>query len=188
MATERPITLDQKIADRVSEKLPLDRLTSQLSTMNTLLSQLLGQNKILMEGMSNWHLDSRKHRDMMVEKLNQISTSFTRSLAGVGLHPDNPGLCIAQVILVPVPGDAIQFPNLDIPKGCTVTVKAHTTNAQPVWVADSKVEAEAHTLAYPLWAGQERDYMISNLSLLWVDAIAANEGIAWVVEQNEQRR
>lgn len=184
MAIERPIPLEQKIANRVSEKLPLAELASQISTMNTLLYQLLEQNQSLMDGMSNWHLDSRKHRDTMVEKLNQISINFTHALHGIGLCPDNPELCIAQVVAVPTAGNAVQLNDISIPKGHKVTIKALSANTGIVWIADSKVEAEAHTLAYPLTANQEHEYYIRNLSLLWVDAAVGNEGIAWVVEQN----
>ena len=85
--------------------------------------------------------------------------------------------------LVDTAGQAKQFPQLRIPPGMSVLIKALVTNAAMVYVANSKAEAEDHTLAYMMDAGDTVEYEISELEQLWLDAEVANDGATWTVEQ-----
>lgn len=85
--------------------------------------------------------------------------------------------------LVDTAGQAKQFPKLHIPPEMSVLIKALVTNAAMVYVANSKAEAEDHTLAYMMDSGDVVEYEISELEQLWLDAEVANDGVTWTVEQ-----
>ena len=83
--------------------------------------------------------------------------------------------------LVPSAGTAVQLPNLSIPRGEKVTIKAISTNAGIVYIANSKSGAEDKINCYPLTSDDDVALQISNLNLVWLNADNNNEGVNWIV-------
>lgn len=92
-----------------------------------------------------------------------------------------PGIATGQRT-VPTPGTAVQCPNIPVPEGFDLVVKAKDGNTDLVYISDSKAGAENHATAFPLKASNALELGIPNANILWVDAIVANEGLDFIVE------
>lgn len=102
-------------------------------------------------------------------------------------EPENPPYVIAKQKLVTTAGTAEQLDVVSIPYDHEVVIKALSGNgAAIIYVGTSKLEAEDHTLSFPLAAGDAIEYKIKNLSQIWIDSSVSGKGITWTVEQGER--
>lgn len=85
-------------------------------------------------------------------------------------------------VLVPTPGDAVQMPVVEIPPGFDLVVRALPDNTDDVYVGNSKANASNAVKRIELSAGEVVKLRISNTSLIYVDAVVADEGIEFYVE------
>lgn len=83
---------------------------------------------------------------------------------------------------VAVPGTGEQLPNLAVPQGSSLIVRARKSNTQNVYLGSSKANAENHALAFTLAPGEAVSLDIVNASLGWIDADVAAEGVALICE------
>lgn len=84
--------------------------------------------------------------------------------------------------LVAAAGTAVVLGSQAIPADFKVVIGALNTNAGVVYIGNSKANAEDHTIAVPLLAGQAAIMKIVNTNLVWVDADFNNEGVFYFAE------
>ena len=116
--------------------------------------------------------------------LNTSVTRLVNLLNNLKIPIENPESVTAQQKLVPVAGIAVQLPPVRIPYDCGVSILALSTNTGTIYIGNSKLNAEDHTISFPLLASESIEYKIKDLSVLWVDASVSGEGIIWTAEQN----
>jgi len=69
-----------------------------------------------------------------------------------------------------------------VPNGFSIVIKAKKANTKPIWVGNSKANAEDHTIAFSLSPGDELSLQITNTNLIWIDAEVDGEGVEIVTE------
>ena len=121
--------------------------------------------------------------DFTNKLLLQVVSLLVKGLEQPITPKENPERVEALQKLVTTAGTAEQLPDILIPYDHEVIIKALPTNTDTVYLGSSKLDAEDHTKAFPLEAGEGVEYKIKNLSVLWIDADADGEGIVWTVEQ-----
>ena len=184
-------SLEERIAEKVLAGLPLPELVEQMTRTNELVAQLIALNEQFRQDTISfrretltWRKESQEHRLAIVNSIDIITNRLVTGLSNLGLPTENPESIAIQQKLVTTAGIAVQLPPVKIPYDCEVVILALSTNTGTVYVGNSKLNAEDHTISFPLLAGESIEYKIRNLSLLWVDASVSGEGIIWTVEQN----
>ena len=89
----------------------------------------------------------------------------------------------SNVKTVAVPGTAEQCAALVAPVGLGIVVKAMSSNEELVYVGSSQANAQSTSKRVTLAAGQAIILYVENANLIWVDAVAAGEGVETIVEQ-----
>lgn len=89
----------------------------------------------------------------------------------------------SNVKTVAVPGTAEQCAALVAPIGLGIVVKAMSSNEELVYIGSSQLNAQNTAKRVTLAAGQAVILFVENANLIWVDAVAAGEGVETVVEQ-----
>ena len=79
-------------------------------------------------------------------------------------------------------GTAEQLPDVEIPNGFAVVIKAKSTNTGRIYIGNSKANAEDHSVAFSLGANEWVELKITNLNLVWIDADVDGEGVEYIVE------
>ena len=192
MVTQSKVkSLEERIAEKVLAGLPLPELVEQMTRTNELVAQLIALNEQFRQDTISfrretltWRKESQEHRLAIVNSLDIMINRLVTGLSNLGLPIENPESITTQQKLVSTAGIAVQFSPVKIPYDCEVVILALSTNTGTNYVGNSKLNAEDHTISFPLLAGESIEYKIRNLSLLWVDASVNGEGIMWTVEQN----
>jgi len=83
---------------------------------------------------------------------------------------------------VAVPGTAEQLPDLAIPDGFELVVRALPGNANDIYLGKSKAKAESATDRNTFSKGNGLTLKVNNANLVWVDAAAGGEGVDYWVE------
>ncbi len=96
----------------------------------------------------------------------------------------NPALLSVGKKRVPTPGTAEKLPDMAIPEGMKVVIKAIRGNTNDIYLATSPSEAVDHSVAFILDGNEEREIEIDNLGRFWIDADTANDGIQWLFVHN----
>jgi hypothetical protein len=86
-------------------------------------------------------------------------------------------------LTLPVANTAKKFPDVLIPEGREVRIKAPQTNGGVMRIAESELGANDAALSFPLDNGEHVDLKIKNLGILWVSGNTNNDQISWIVEQ-----
>ena len=84
--------------------------------------------------------------------------------------------------LVPVPGTAVQLPNIAIPDGYALVIKALPTNAGRIYLGHTAADAQVPANAYSLGPNEHADLKITNANLVYMDVAVANDGVEIIVE------
>lgn len=84
--------------------------------------------------------------------------------------------------LVAAAGTGVVLGSQAIPADFKVVIGALNTNTGAIYLGNSKANAEDHTIAVPLLAGQAAAMKITNTNLVWIDADNAGEGAFYFVE------
>ena len=184
-------SLEERIAEKVLAGLPLPELVEQMTRTNELVAQLIALNEQFRQDTISfrretltWRKESQEHRLAIISSLDIMINRLVTGLSNLGLPTENPESIAIQQKLVTTAGIAVQLPPVKIPYDCEVVILALSTNNGTIYIGNSKLNAEDHTISFPLLAGESIEYKIRNLSLLWVDASVSGEGIIWTVEQN----
>jgi hypothetical protein len=80
-------------------------------------------------------------------------------------------------------GTAINLPVFVLSYKDVVSVKALSENTGKIYLANSKVEAEDHSIAFPLNPGEGVELKIADLGSVWIDADVSGEGVTWISEK-----
>lgn len=88
-------------------------------------------------------------------------------------------------ITVSSAGTAVQGPNVEIPDGYSVVIKARDANTGDIKVAESQAKAQSATRDdyFVIKAGQAISLAIDNLNRVWVNSTVNGEGVDCIVEQ-----
>lgn len=84
--------------------------------------------------------------------------------------------------LVPVPGTAVQLPNIAIPDGFALVIKALPTNAGRVYIGHTAAAAQVPANAYSLGPNEHVELKLTNANLVYLNTAVANDGVEIVVE------
>lgn len=107
----------------------------------------------------------------------EIYTSYSVVTADLNRADFNTGQT-----LVPVPGTAVQLPNITIPDGYALVIKALPTNAGRVYIGHTAADAQVPANAYSLGPNEHAELKITNANLAYLDAVVANDGVEILVE------
>lgn len=158
----------------------LSSMDDRMDFMIILLDQILKQLGGTVVGAPEWA------RQLTLE-VKQVEGVIARLTEILGYDPEsvlrNPPFIRSQVKLVAAAGTAVRLPDIKVPNGFFVVIKALRSNWDTVYIGPSKSDAEGHTTAYGLAPGEPIELRISTLENLWLDAIRSGEGITWIVEQ-----
>ncbi len=80
-------------------------------------------------------------------------------------------------------GTAVNLASLVVPQGFALVIKGRPTNTGFIWVGNSAANAQDHTVAYPLDAGEPIRLYVNNANLVWIDSDVNLEGVNIAVEQ-----
>ena len=96
----------------------------------------------------------------------------------------NPLSFITYRVKQPTPGTPVQGPNMKIPNGYDVVVRAFHTNLGIIYIGNSQANAvKSNQNTFPLYADQDIKLSLQNANAIWFDADNAGEGIAIISEQ-----
>ena len=107
----------------------------------------------------------------------EIYTSYSVVSANLNRSDFNTGQT-----LVPVPGTAVQLPNIPIPDGFTLVIKALPGNAGRVHIGHDAATAQVPANAYSLGPNEHAELNLTNANLVWLDAAVVNDGVEILVE------
>ena len=107
----------------------------------------------------------------------EIYTSYSVVTANLNRNDFNTGQT-----LVPIPGTAVQLPNIAIPDGFTLVIKALPGNAGRVYIGHTAAAAQTPALAYSLGPNEHAELNLTNANLVYLDATVVNDGVEIVVE------
>lgn len=91
----------------------------------------------------------------------------------------NVGGVIARTTTVAIAGTAVQLPDLDVPDGVSVLIKAAAANTGTCKLATTAADAQAALGVnnFPLTSNQTVTYQIRNPNLLFVDSNVASDSV-----------
>ena len=97
----------------------------------------------------------------------------------------NPSAFEAQVVTVTTAGTPVNLPNLPIPDGATLSVRALRSNGRNgiIYLANSSTNTGSATNRVELRRGEFVNLKISNANLVWIDANNNGLGVEILVEQ-----
>ena len=107
----------------------------------------------------------------------EIYTSYSVVSANLNRSDFNTGQT-----LVLVPGTAVQLPNIAIPDGFTLVIKALPGNAGRIYLGHDAATAQVPANAYSLGPNEHAELNLTNANLVWLDAAVANDGVEILVE------
>jgi hypothetical protein len=97
----------------------------------------------------------------------------------------NPPFIKTGRIIVKTAGTAEQGPDIKVPPGFEVTLRAHKDNPGSVYIAGTPADAESHTSCVTLLKQETMPLKVSTLKNVYVDADANDYVVEFVVEQEE---
>jgi len=95
----------------------------------------------------------------------------------------NPKTFATPNIICPVAGQGEQIPGKLVPYDMEFVVKALSTNAGLVYLANNKVDSQIVTASYPMLPNEAVGLKIAKSDEIWVAAQFAGEGVSCIVEQ-----
>lgn len=107
----------------------------------------------------------------------EIYTSYSVVAADLNRADFNTGQT-----LVLIPGTAVQLPNIPIPDGYALVIKALSANAGRVYIGHTAADAQVPANAYSIGINEHASLKITNANLVYLDAAVANDGIEILVE------
>lgn len=91
---------------------------------------------------------------------------------------------VARVVSVAAAGTPVQLPDIPVPDGAELSIRARITNGfRRVYVSDSPVNATDPATRIELRAGETIGLRVANADVVFVDASANGAAIELLVEQ-----
>ena len=132
------------------------------------------------EAITNIILAIQEQNTRLDTALSQIVTL----MGGQGTALTNPKTFVTGSVLCPIAATGYPIPLKLIPWDKEFIVKALSTNAGLVYIANNEVDAAIVTASYPLLPNEAVGLSIAKSDELSVAAQFAGEGISFIVEQN----
>ncbi len=104
-------------------------------------------------------------------------------MGGSGYALTNPSTFVTGSVICTVAATGYQVPSKIIPWDVEIAIKALSTNAGLIYIANNQVDAAIVTASFPLLPNEPLGYKIANSSEIWVAAQFAGEGLSYTVEQ-----
>jgi len=114
--------------------------------------------------------------------ITQLGAQPSGNQAGQDPFANKPKWTVGQVICNVI-NRGFQLPPIPIPKNKQLVVKALPGNGNWVWLASLQADSQNIGLAYPLLPQEAVGLFIQNANQVWVMALALNDGVAFMVEQ-----
>ncbi len=132
------------------------------------------------EAITNIILVIQEQNTRLDVALSQVVTL----MGGEGYALENPETFVAGSVLCPIAAQGYQLSTKSIPWDKEFVVKALSTNAGLVYIANNEVDAGIVTASYPMLPNEAVGLKIAKSDEVWVAAQFAGEGISFIVEQN----
>ncbi len=117
-------------------------------------------------------------------RLDTTLAQLVQVLGGEGTSLKNPSTFTTPGVICAIAGQAYPIPGKIIPYDKEFIVKALSTNAGLIYLANNEVDAAIVTAAYPMLPNEAVGLSILNSREGWVSAQFAGEGVSCIVEQN----
>lgn len=104
-------------------------------------------------------------------------------MGGEGYALENPKTFVAGSVICSVAAQGYQLPPKLIPWDKEFVVKALSTNAGLVYIANNEVDAAIVTASYPMLPNEAVGLKIAKSDEVWVAAQFLGEGVSFIVEQ-----
>lgn len=112
--------------------------------------------------------------------LQKLDAILTGGRAGL----DNPSSFDAGTFNCAIVNNGYQMPTRRIPYNQKVAIVAQLGNLGIIRIGNSKANSQTASRSKPLVAGSGVTLKIKDMSVVWVSATVAGEGIEWIVEQD----
>ena len=90
---------------------------------------------------------------------------------------------VTRTVTVTVALTAVQGPDVDVPAGVKISVRAHPDNTGIIHVGDTAATSlSTSSSSNPLAADQGQSYQLQNMNQLWFDATVSGEKVLLTVE------
>ena len=107
---------------------------------------------------------------------------FSSSVSATVVTP-NQSIFRAEVINVPLAGTPVQLPDIPVPDGVDLVIRAKQSNLfRKIYLSDSALNVVDATKRIELRAGEAIGLSITNANLVWIDASGNNTSIEVLVE------
>jgi len=116
-------------------------------------------------------------------RLDTTLSQVVSLMGGTGYALSNPSTFVTGSVLCAVAMQGYPIPPKVIPYDKEFIVKALSTNAGLVYVANNQVDAAILTASYPMLPNEAVGLKIANADEVWVAAQFAGEGVSFIVEQ-----
>jgi hypothetical protein len=111
-----------------------------------------------------------------------MAKAFSASVISQSYTP-NQSCFRVKVIRVPIKGTPVQLPDIPIPDGIDVVIKAKTNNgAKRIYIANSSANTAIEDERAELRAGEAIGLQICNTNFVWIDASANDAAIELIME------
>lgn len=108
---------------------------------------------------------------------------FSSGVQQTVVTPNNPTFK-AQVVTVPAAGTPVNLPNIPIPDGVDLTIRAKATNGKNlIFVSDSSANAALPAARLTLAAGESVGLAVQNANAVWIDGSLNGVSVEIMVEQ-----
>ena len=104
-------------------------------------------------------------------------------MGGEGYALLNPSTFGTGNVVCPIAMQGYQLPSKLIPYDKELVVKALSTNAGLVYLANNEIDAGILTASYPMLPNEAVGLKIANANVVWVAAQFIGEGVSFIVEQ-----
>ena len=117
-------------------------------------------------------------------RLDNALSQLVSLIGGQGSYAiSNPATLTTGSVICAIAGQGYQVPPKIIPWDKEFVVKALSTNAGLVYLANNQIDAAILTASYPLLPNEAVGLKIVNSKEIWVAAQFAGEGASFIVEQ-----
>ena len=116
-------------------------------------------------------------------RLETALSQVVTLMGGAGYALTNPETFVTGNVICAIAAQGYPIPPKLIPWDKEFIVKALSTNAGLVFIANNEVDAAIMTASYPMLPNEAVGLSIAKSDEVWVSAQLAGEGISFIVEQ-----
>jgi hypothetical protein len=106
---------------------------------------------------------------------------FGSAIQSTVVTPNQPTFRV-EVITVPLAGTPVQLPDISIPDGVEIAIRALQNGARRVLLANSSANTGISTKRTELRSGEAIGLALTNTNLIWIDATGNNTSIEIIIE------